>query len=94
VVPESRTARCRAVGADAAGQIVGQHRAQKGRVDQSASEFLNDNCNFDTGGFIGAQCSPARRLNLFVQAGNPTVLAEVLDCARPQIVGQLRGGVT
>ena len=77
-----------------AGQIVGQHRTEKRRVDQSASEFLGDDGHFDAGGAVGAQRPPARRLNLLVQTRNSTLVVEILNRSWSEVVGQLGGGVT
>jgi len=86
--------RSKRVGTDVPREVIGQDRPEKRRVDQSASEFLCDDCHFDAGGPVGTQRPPARRFNLFVQAPNSTLVIEILHRPKAEIVGQLGGGVT
>jgi hypothetical protein len=82
------------VGTDVPGQIVGQHRTEKRRVDQPAPEFLSDDGYFDARGPVGAQRSPACHLNLLVQTRNSIIVGEILNRSGSEIVGQLGGCVT
>ena len=93
-VTAHRDRRPGAVVADVPGQVVGQHRTEERGVDQSAAELLGDDGHFDAGGAVGAQRSPAGRLDLLVETGDSLVVGEVVHRARSEVVGELRGCVS
>ena len=74
-------------------QIVGEHRAEEGDVDQPAPEFLRDEGDFHSGGPVGPERSPAGRGDRLVQPRDAVGVVQIMDGAGPEIAGQPGGRV-
>ncbi len=74
-------------------EIVGQHRAEKRHVDQSAPELLGDQGDLDTGRAVGAQGTPAGGRDGLLQPGHPVAVVELAHRSGAEIIGELGGRV-
>jgi hypothetical protein len=78
----------------ASAQIVGQHRAEEGDIDQPTPEFLGDEGDLHRGGPVGPQRSPAGRGDRLLQPRDAVGVAQVVDGAGAEVTGQPGGRVT